>query len=343
LVTESTTLTHTQPTTVSSSSVLDLLDYCDTYGIEHNESPKLIRKHLLNPEERIDEVQVVSLWNAIAKHTDIPHVGLLIGQQINPSAKGLLASWISQCETLKEAITIFLQHIALMNPSEQWHMKTTNDITQLTFTLAVNKNYPIAAIERSMSALLSWGRELTGENIQPKYVTFKHSAPAHVEQYKRIFGEEIKFNEIENNLFFESRLFDLPIKSANSLLKKMIQIKAQESLGVLNENLTVSLKVASLIKANLASQTATIEHLSTLLSMSRQTLYRKLKHENTDFKTLLNDIRKARVLELLADEKTNILHISLQLGFKETSSFHKAFHRWYGMTPSAYIIKYKNI
>lgn len=336
-------MTHTQPTTVSSSSALDLLDFCDGCGIEHNESPKLIRKNLLNPEVRIDEVQVVSLWNAIAQHTDIPHVGLLIGQQINPSAKGLLASWVSQCETLKEAITIFLQHIALMNPSEQWRIEEKDDITQLTFTLAENKHYPIAAIERSMSALLSWGRELTGENIQPKYVTFKHSATSYVEQYQQVFCENIKFNETENSLFFETLLFDLPIKSANSLLKKMIEIKAQENLGVLNENISVSLKVTNLIKANLSSQTATVEHLSTLLSMSRQTLYRKLKHENTDFKTLLNDIRKARVFELLASDKTNILHISLQLGFKETSSFHKAFHRWYGMTPSEYINKYKNI
>ena len=341
MVTESTTLTHKQPTTVSSSSVLDLLDSCDALGIEHNESPKLVREHLLNPEARIEEAQVIALWNEIANNSELPHIGLLIGQRINPSAKGLLASWVSQCETLGEAFKIFQQNIRLMSPSEQWHMQAMNGFTQLTLIFADNKVYPIAAIERSMSALLTWGRALTGENLQSKKVTFDFATPSYVDQYQRIFGEEVQFNQGENRLLLDTSLLDLPIKSANPLLKKMIQEKAKEVFDELNKNTSLSQKVKSFMQNNLSNQKSNMDSVSQVLCMSRQTLYRKLKEEGTDFKTLLNEVRKTQAIDLLTSDKANILHISLQLGFKESSSFYKAFHRWYGMTPSEYLIKGK--
>lgn len=343
MVTERPKLTHIQPTTVSSSSALDLLDFCDAFAIKHRESPRLVREQLLDPEVRVKESQVISLWHEITKNSSIPHVGLLIGQQINPSAKGLLASWISQCSTLREALNIFQQHISLMNPSEQWELTTRGELTQLTFKLAADKRYPMAAVERSMSALVSWGRALTGENLQPKCAMFQFPSPEYVREYKQVFGNSIHFNQVENSVFFETQLFDLPISSANALLKKMIEKKAQESLTAFNQSLSLSQQVSNLIADNLLSQKATVEHLSALLNMSRQTLYRKLKHENTDFKTLLNDVRKTQALALLSAGNANDLHISIQLGFKDTSSFYKAFQRWYGMTPSSYLKKFKDL
>jgi len=320
---------------------LDLLDSCDALGIEHHESPTLVREHLLDPEARIEETQVISLWNEIASNSDLPHVGLLIGQRINPAAKGLLASWVSQCETLGEAFKIFQQNIPLMSPSEQWHMQTIDGFTQLTLIFADNKSYPIAAIERSMSALLTWGRALTGENLQPEKVTFDFAIPSYVDQYQRIFGEEVQFHQGGNSLLLDTRLLDLPIKSANPLLKKMIQEKAKEAIDELNQDSSFSQQVKSLIQNNLSNQKSNIDSVSQELCMSRQTLYRKLKEEGTDFKTLLNEVRKTQAIELLVSDKANILHISLQLGFKESSSFYKAFHRWYSMTPNEYLIKDK--
>lgn len=330
-------MTNSPAATVSSSSVLDLLDSCDALGVVHNESPKLIRDTLLNPEDRIDEGLVIALWKEIALNTRIPHIGLCLGQRINPSAKGLLASWVSQCETLAEAFNVFHQHILLMNPSEHWTLHTTRKFTELSFTLAEETDYPNAAIERSMSALVTWGKALTGQNIKPHCSRFSYKAPEYIDQYQTIFGANLEFSADRNSLIFDTHLLDLPIKSANPYLKQMIQLKASDALGSIRQETVLGNKVKQLIQDSLSSQQAGIDHLSQALGMSRQTLYRHLKSEGTDFKTLLNEVRKTRALELLNVNQTNMLHISLSLGFKETSSFNKAFHRWYGMSPSEYL------
>lgn len=327
--------------TVSSSAALDLLDSCEAFGIHHNESPKLQREALLNPEVRIDESQIINLWNEIAQNSSIPHIGLLIGQRINPLAKGLLASWVSQSETLGEALIIFQQHISLMSPSEHWSIETQQGCTRLVFTLAENKNYPISAIERSMSALLSWGEVLTGQVLQPSEVTFNFPLPNYITQYQLVFGSDLRFNSEENSLSFPAHFLDLPVKSANPLLKKMIQVKAKEAFDALSENSTLSEKIKEIILNSLAEQKSNIDYVSEILCISRQTLYRHLKQEDTNFKTLLNDVRKEQALKLLQAEKSNMTHISLSLGFNETSSFYKAFHRWYGITPGEYLLKHK--
>jgi hypothetical protein len=99
-----------------------------------------------------------------------------------------------------------------MNPTEQWQMNIEGEITQLTFTLDAEKHYPIAAIERSMSALLSWGRALSGEELQPKRVTFECPEPECLEQYEKVFGENIHFNHSENAISLTALSSNFPLK-----------------------------------------------------------------------------------------------------------------------------------
>lgn len=324
-------------TTVSASSVLDLLDYCNAQKIPYTAQPEFDRQLLKNPQQRIDEELLITLWKEINQNAKYPEFALLIGQQINPSAKGLLASWVSQAENLAEALNIFLRNIALMNPSEQWHITFNNNDVILEFELLENLGYPIATTERSMSALLAWANSLTRETLIPKSISFNYSQPSHAEKYISIFGKKINFSAKKNQIIFNKSVLNRPITSANAMLKEMIEIKANAAISRLHRSLPTKEKVEHFIQLNLPKFSANIETISNQLGMSRQTLYRKLKEEDCDFKTLLNNVRKKQAITLLAQDDANIYHISLSLGFRETSSFHKAFLRWFEMPPSEYI------
>jgi AraC-like DNA-binding protein len=341
-------LTHFSPATVSASSALDLLDSCHTLGIDCQELAGIKREALLDPEARISESHIIALWHEMAAHSALPHFALLVGQQINPAAKGLLASWVSQCDSLGEALKVFMDNISLMSPSEHWQLNQQGHETTLAFT--INDQYPINAIERSMSALVTWGRALTAQpqiqhqsQIQPQSQTFTLSnaqfcfeKPGHHQHYPPIFGDNLEFNSHQNALVFDSNLLSLPINSHNEFLKGVMEQKALHTLKVLQSDAALSEKIKAIIQKNLKSHKATIDEVSRELNMSRQTLYRKLKSENTDFKTLINEVRKSTALELLAAPNSTILSTSLELGFKETSSFYKAFKRWYGKSLSEY-------
>lgn len=326
---------------VSNAAVKDLVETCNTLELlnEDDLADLVINRETLNdPLLRFSENKLIALWNAIAAKSDRQSIGLLIGNTINPSAKGLLASWVSQAESLAEAIEIFRSNIALMNPSEHWDIQTDHKFCKLTFAFDKHKPYPSIAIERSMTAMVSWGRVLSGHAFPIAEANFTFPCPAYYDDFIAIFGKNIRFTMPKNTLKFESKLLQLPIVSSNQFLKSLIEEKAKTSLQTLTKDSSFSAKTkAAITDVLLKKGSISIDAVCTELATSRQTLYRKLKEEGSDYKSLSEVYKKTEALKLLQKETENITSVSLRLGFKDTSSFYKAFKRWYGMSPKCYL------
>ena len=327
--------------TVSVAAVRDVYQACLALGLLSKEaavSLNLGPEVFEQAEARLSESTLLSLWRLLEQQTINPGIGLAIGQRIEPNSKGLLASWVSQANTLKEAFEIFISNIELMNPSETWEI--IEHAEQITLSLE-NKNasiYPSNAIERSMSAMVAWARALSAHSFPIDQATFTTSAPAYVDLFSPIFGSQLHFDATSNSLSFSKTLFELPVMSSNELLKSFVEQKAKIALAELARDANTSNKIESLIR-NAISQAHTLnmERACEILGKSRQTLYRQLKHEGTDFQTIYNDTRKKAAFELLREKGNTISSVSLQLGFKDTSSFYKAFRRWTGQSPKRFL------
>jgi len=327
--------------TVSNTAVLDLLKTCTTLGIINENNLKSLEinyRTLSDPALRFSENKLIELWNWIAKHSSIPDVGLLIGQTLNPSAKGLLASWVTQTESIGEAIEVFRTNILLMNPSEHWDIQDLNGVCTLKLTLQKDKAYPSIAIERSMSAMISWGRALSAHEFPLIEARFSFPVTHYHERFISVFGHNITFDTPENCLIFDNKLLKLPTLTGNQFLKSLIEEKANTALQALTHDYSVASRTKNAIEKILLSKNSiSIDAVCNELTMSRQTLYRKLKEEGYDYKTLCDDYKKSTALKLLQTESENITSISLRLGYKDTSSFYKAFKRWFGMSPKSYL------
>jgi AraC-like DNA-binding protein len=325
--------------TVSRAASRDLVTICRSLGLMSQQQLTALGlddSENLNPDIRIPESTLVALWQALETAEKGPGIGLKVGQTINPAAKGLLASWISQASNLREALAIFIKNIALMNPSERWTLTEHAGTCLLTFSLDENKGYPDIAIERSMSAMAAWARALGNDTFPIQEASFTFSEPQHVTPFKLIFGDQLVFNADQNHLRFDSALLNLPVVSSNELLKMLVAKQARQSLQALQKNTPIEQKVRTQIRERFASGKAvTVSNVCTDLAVSRQTLYRQLKRQGADFQSLVEAVRKSEALVLL-QAGIDSSAISLSLGYKDTSSFYKAFKRWFGTTPKAY-------
>ena len=326
--------------TVSLAAAIDLIEICLAEGIITQQdltALNLSSDLLMDPTTRIAEQDFIKLWNAIAQHENSHDIALTIGQTINPNAKGLLASWISQTHTLKEALNTFIQHISLMNPSESWQLSESQNVCTLTLTLNKEKAYPPQAIERSMSAIVAWAKILSGKPIEVIETHFNFSAPTYVNRFHDIFGETIHFNSEVNCIKFNNQSLELPVISSNALLKDIIEDKAKTALKSLNPSTSILDRVTLLIKSLINKQQAiSVSIVSDKLGTSRQTLYRELKKHDTDFQSIFDATRKDAALSMLKLGEDSVDTISLKLGYKDNSSFYKAFKRWYGHSPIEY-------
>jgi AraC-like DNA-binding protein len=83
----------------------------------------------------------------------------------------------------------------------------------------------------------------------------------------------------------------------------------------------------------LASGEIGIERVARELGYSRQTLYRRLKAEDTTFERLLDGLRRGLALRFMR-EGLSVKDAAYRLGFSDPAAFSRAFKRWTGSSPS---------
>ena len=65
-------------------------------------------------------------------------------------------------------------------------------------------------------------------------------------------------------------------------------------------------------------------------------LRRRLRAEQADFSTLLEEERRRLACDWLLHSNRSVNQIALDLGYSEQSAFNRAFKRWFGVTPVSY-------
>jgi len=274
-------------------------------------------------EARLPEHLLTQLWK-VAGEQGTSDIGLEIGAKVNDQARGVLANWMFQCNTLSEVFSVFSQNIHLLNASEVWTKTELPD--QIKLTLEFNSpHYPSIAIDRSMAAIMSWSSALTGKTVKANLVTFSQPEPEETDKYTELFGPRITFGHDENALIFPRSSFDLPVQHSNPYLKKLLKHQAEELSQCLSLNASLmtssSDKVRKLLTQDLQSF-CQIDSMCAVLHVSRSTLYRKLKGEGTSFSDLVKEARLAKIQDMRHLQKTPEV-LSELLGFSDVGSYYR--------------------
>lgn len=70
--------------------------------------------------------------------------------------------------------------------------------------------------------------------------------------------------------------------------------------------------------------------------MTPRTLIRKLEADGTSFQAIKDALRRDIAIRHLNIGHDSIEAVAQDVGFASAASFHKAFQRWTGTTPSSY-------
>jgi AraC-like DNA-binding protein len=324
--------------TASSALVLDLFDGLNELGLlsaDDLQKLNISRHSLLQVEERAPVSIIINLWQCALNKPHPANLGLTIGKRFNPLARGLLAHLVSHTENMGDALTLFRDKSDLMSEAEKIVFSVTSGLVRIQYDFVSPKHYHKVAIERSFSSGLTWCQELTGIKIVPVECGFRHSPVDYPEEYQQVFGNNISFNQSQDYMLFDEKLMSLPLVSRNAYLKELLFERAESIEKDLMPS-TLSTLVIKTIKANIESGSIGVLAIAQRLNMSRQTLHRKLKKEDTNFSELLTQVRKRLAVEHLSNNRCRIEQLSEKLGYEEPSAFHKAFKTWFNMTPKAY-------
>lgn len=191
--------------------------------------------------------------------------------------------------------------------------------------------YPFL-VEEAFASFMGIGRELAGDDFRPIRVDLNYPPPPHAQDYARIFGCEVRFGELENAFVCERNFYRMPLSTADPFSHRQLL----EFLTYSRQRSRVAVEIIEAVERVLRQKLRDHNHITDVareLGMSERSLRRRLAESGVSFQLLLDGIRKARALELLANPAMTVEQIAHAVGFTDPHNFRRAFRRWTGTTP----------
>lgn len=139
-----------------------------------------------------------------------------------------------------------------------------------------------------------------------------------------------------NSITFKSADLELPFLTDNVALRSYLTPELKRRLSELEVDESFSAQVRSILVDLLPAGESTIEDVARKLNVSKRTLQRKLKEEQTSFQKQINGVREMLAKSYLKNTTMSSDEIAYLLGYLEVNSFLRAFTLWTGISLSEY-------
>lgn len=182
--------------------------------------------------------------------------------------------------------------------------------------------------------LASW---MIAQQIRLQAVELPYPAMAYSSEYPTLYGLVPRFNAAGSALLFDDMYLRLPIVRTESDLRQFIRTSPTDIFSRRKYVSTVAEQVRSMLERNEEGAWLAADKLAAGLSLSPQHLRRLLSEEGTGYRVIQEQILRDRAIESLNRGNETIEALATRLGYSEPSAFRRAFRRWTGYPPGAYI------
>jgi AraC-like DNA-binding protein len=293
-------------------------------------------KKVLQHEGKINTQKLTDIFVYCMDKTKNRYLALELGQSIPYQSLGILGYLLVNTKTLKEMIEKFNHYQKLVSGHLKFNFYEDEKYYKFTIYINENKYIPVPSFhaEVHLTSILNILSQILGKPVVPEktYFTQTDGQIENKQRYKDIFGENIKFNEEENSIFFNINSLNVKVNNSNISMLHFFEAQANVILEELKNDTWYS-KVEKEILKNIGDTDITIDFVAKNLGLSVRTLQNYLKYESKKFSTALSNVRKKLSKHYIKNSNLDDTSISFLLGYTEISSFYRAYKKWHKQTP----------
>lgn len=288
------------------------------------------------PTLRLPHRMVIELMHDFVDIVGDPAAPLRAGFKLQRGDYELLEYLCTTCATLGETIACLGRYYPLLIGAE-YELHIEDERAEARFRLAPGLDAPDFLHEFALASNFTMAAlHLRPENVQlPVEVCFGHAAPPYAELFPQLFFAPTRFGCEHNALVFPVAMLSHPMRDADPLLHSVLTRLADQELAVLAGQSAFPVKVREAIEAELSSGAA-LDAVAERLHISASGLRSRLRQHGTTYSALLDGLRRERAKHALRSSELSFAEIAHELGFAHPPAFHRAFRRWFGVTPSAF-------
>lgn len=296
-----------------------------------------IEPELLNqPKARVSPDQYTRLAQSLWLVTQDEHLGF----DVRPRRLGTFSTMcqlIIHAGTLGKALEQSVRFYRLFG--DEWAVSIERDAHEARLIPNIPKHLdPEHFITESMlmiwHGLASW---LIERRIPLERVQFAYAEPEHVQEYDALFfAPVVKFNAPRTEITFAADYLELPIRQDENSLNDFLRTAPAQLLVKFKNANSLTSRIRDVLKEHIGGEMPTLNEVAPLLCLSPQTLRRRLAAEGKSYQGVKDNLRRDTAIHLLLKPELALEDVAQQVGFSETSTFHRAFKKWTGVTPGLY-------
>lgn len=287
------------------------------------------------PNASISTREFLALWRAIEDFSGDSLIGLRIGgeaasDQLDPGAIAALHS-----PTFGDAVGCMARYKRLCCPEEIRVERDGPDAHISFHWIFASGPTPHALTDAAFAAIHALAKAGAGRPLPPRAIELRRqledAAP-----YVRHFGCPVRTGCAVDVMTYAATALDEPFVTRNTdLLGLLVPALDARIAQLSNEDLAdLTERTRAVLRRMMGGDRLSIDAVARQMHLSARTLQRRLVEAGTTYQALLDDVRLDTARRLLAETRLEPGEIAFVLGFEEVNSFHRAFRRWEGRTPS---------
>jgi AraC-like DNA-binding protein len=332
-----------QSYTISGVSIASLVGYAKERGADLRGAlveAGLAEAPLMEAECRVELPAAHIMWERAALATHDVDFGLHYAERLDLDAFHVVGHLARTSRTVGEAFERVVAYSRLLHDAGRTELERAG-ATYLLFPgcrgLPTPPTRHVAEFNTASAVMLT--RFVSGRpDWCPQAVAFEHPAPARLVEHRRLFGVTPTFGAPETSLVLDAGTLALPVReSSPSRLGQYLEGYAKallEALPDVGDDLQG--QVLRSLVTGLTHNQVSIEPIAARLGLTPRTLQRRLAEHGTRFSNLVDEARRRTAERYLSDDSLPLAEVSFLLGFKDPSTFHRAFRRWTGKPPGAW-------
>lgn len=277
---------------------------------------------------------ITRLWHAAERCTGDPGFGLKVGAEFTPMSISGVGFALQSAATLRDAVSMVQRFQRLISDGGRFQVLTGNEATWLVYHPRQGKlAFSPHQIEAVLAVVVGFASWVTGTRVRPHRVQFSQARLGPLQIYKDLFQCPVEFEQAFSGVLMDNTVLDQPLPQADPQLAQVHERYTTARLAALSIHSASVTEIRRWLQARLGPVVPRRAEAAEALGISERTLARRLRDQGQTFEGLLDDIRREKALQAVADQSTPLPDIAEALGFAEVSTFYRAFRRWTGLPP----------
>jgi AraC-like DNA-binding protein len=280
---------------------------------------------------------VYRLCELAIEFTRDPALGLHWAECLSQNTFNPISHLIAHAENLRQGFDSLFKFHRLLSDQPSFQLIESGDEATIRYFSLKGESWQVQrfASEMLVGGLFRMIRSFDA-HAQPVRVSFEYAAPEYHREYTRVFEGAERFDQPFTGIVFDRALMDAVSPNKDVDVHNALRMIAERRILRLTQCAPFALRVREKVVQLGPGRHSDMHAVARSLGLSARSLRRRLATEGKSYNAVVNEAHAIIAKHLVRNQQLTIQEAAYEMGFADTTTFHRAFKRWTGTTPTEF-------